>query len=106
MEPSTGHVYVAGHGKAINFILARNDRVPTEWKAQFPLYSHVARVVNATGENVFLGRPYVVETLLVDDGQLLQASSVAVADERRGTMLVGHLFGNGIGVCKLSTMKV
>jgi arylesterase/paraoxonase len=104
-----GAVYVAGHPKILNFIAERLNR-EGDWvhkiKAMFPAYSKVARIVNATGEQAFMGHPYKVEMVFADQGKTFRATSIAVANRKRGRMWLGALGSSGVGQCDLSSMKV
>lgn len=104
VDPTTGHVYVAGIGKLVSFLLHKSPFIPTSVKDRYlKLHSIAARILKraASDENIYYGRPYTVETLVSDGSGRLKAVSGVSADERRGFMLLGTLYGHGVANCKL-----
>jgi len=104
VEPTSGHIYIAGFSSDIRDSLkfAYYDGV----KNTETFRGVAARVVNETGEGRFFGRNYRVEPLFVDHGDTMFSTTVAVADETRGSLLLSGLFTKrGMLDCPLPEIK-
>jgi hypothetical protein len=107
-EPETGELFIAGHPSALSYLASLPNHLLHRFHDQYPAQSIVARMHNVSDENVFLGRPFAIQNVLVDDGTKvpMRGSSVAVVDRKRGVMIVGMLFTDAIAVCDWMAISV
>ncbi|KAJ3057012.1 hypothetical protein HK097_001496 [Rhizophlyctis rosea] len=100
ISPTSGHVYTAGIVNPLAYL--KMVKYSKDLGARGGVASRAVRVVNNTGEDVFYGRKYKVETLLVSDGEFMGGGwAVAAPEESRGKVLVGGQYVQGIAVCDL-----
>ncbi|KAJ1968411.1 hypothetical protein IWQ62_001264 [Dispira parvispora] len=98
LDPVHGHIYVTGVVKfleATKFLKAPS--LDTTTKAGFK----VARIVNNTASNRFLGVNFAYETVLVDSGKVLPLGSVAAVDPRSNKLYASSVVSPGVLVCQL-----
>ena len=100
ISPTLGHVYTAGIVNPLAYL--KMTKHSKDLGSRSAIASRAVRVVNNTGEDVFYGRKYKVETLFVSDGAFMGGGwAVAAPDESRGAVLLGGQYVQGVAVCKL-----
>jgi hypothetical protein len=104
IDPATGDVYVAGIVKLTHFLLFPIEWLPSFLRKRFTPVSAALRILKtkASDQSIYFGRPYTVETLLVDGTGRFPLITAASAYSGEGYMLVTPLWGRGIGKCTLS----
>ncbi|KAG0349153.1 hypothetical protein BC939DRAFT_475641 [Gamsiella multidivaricata] len=89
-DPATGDVFVAGHVQPLTMV----KHLHTKGRSvDGP--SKIVKMSKNPEANTVSGAPkYLVETVLVDDGNLISTSTTAAVDRKRGVMLVGTAFSD------------
>ncbi|KAG0195972.1 Serum paraoxonase/arylesterase 1 [Mortierella sp. GBA30] len=90
LDPETGDIFVAGHVQPLKFV--GDLKVPGKVIVGPSKIVKISKNPSVDTSSSGISQ-YMVDTVLLDDGNLISTGTTAAIDRKRGVMLVGTAFG-------------